>query len=57
MTGGQNYLASSDGSLKEILDVDIDSSTITADFGGKFKEELTKREFLEYISMRTKFDA
>jgi GTP cyclohydrolase I len=36
---------------------DIDSSTITADFGGKFKEELTKREFLEYISMRTKFDA
>ena len=36
---------------------DIDSSTITADFGGKFKEEITKREFLEYISMRTKFDA
>src|SRR5690606_25558586 len=28
---------------------DIDSSTVTAEFGGKFKEPETRREFLEYI--------
>lgn len=36
---------------------DIDSSTVTADFGGKFQNENTKREFLEYISMKTTFEA
>jgi GTP cyclohydrolase I len=34
---------------------DIESSTVTAEFGGKFKEELTRREFLEYIKLETKF--
>ena len=34
---------------------DIDSSTVTSEFGGKFKEEQTRREFLEYIKMETKF--
>jgi len=28
---------------------DIDSSTVTAEFGGKFKEKDVKREFLDYI--------
>ena len=36
---------------------DIDSSTVTAEFGGAFKEEAKKTEFLEYINMRTQFDA
>ena len=36
---------------------DIDSSTVTAEFGGAFKAEEKKREFLEYINMRTQFDA
>jgi GTP cyclohydrolase I len=34
---------------------DIESSTVTSEFGGKFKEELTRREFLEYIKLETKF--
>ncbi len=34
---------------------DIDSSTITAEFGGKFKEESVKREFLDYIKFDTQF--
>jgi len=34
---------------------DIESSTVTAEFGGKFKEEITRREFLEYIKLETKF--
>jgi len=34
---------------------DIESSTITSEFGGKFKEEQTRREFLDYIKMDTKF--
>ncbi len=34
---------------------DIDSSTITAEYGGKFKEEATRREFLEYINLDTQF--
>ncbi|MBC7605730.1 MAG: GTP cyclohydrolase I FolE [Burkholderiales bacterium] len=34
---------------------DIESSTVTSEFGGKFKEELTRREFLEYLKMDTKF--
>jgi len=34
---------------------DIESSTVTSEFGGKFKEELTRKEFLEYIRLETKF--
>ena len=34
---------------------DIESSTVTAEFGGKFKKEITKREFLEYIKLDTNF--
>lgn len=30
---------------------DIDSSTVTAEFGGKFKEKATRKEFLQYIAM------
>ncbi len=35
---------------------DIESSTVTAEFGGKFKERETKREFLDYLKMDTDFD-
>ncbi len=35
---------------------DIESSTVTAEFGGKFKEKDTKREFLDYLKMETDFD-
>ena len=34
---------------------DIESSTVTAEYGGKFKEEAMRREFLEYINMETNF--
>ena len=34
---------------------DIESSTITSEYGGKFKEKDTKREFLDYIKLETKF--
>jgi GTP cyclohydrolase I len=34
---------------------DIESSTVTSEFGGKFKNEQTKREFLDYIRMETSF--
>lgn len=34
---------------------DIESSTVTAEFGGKFKEESVKREFLDYIKLETSF--
>ena len=34
---------------------DIESSTVTSEFGGKFKEEATRREFLDYIKFETKF--
>lgn len=34
---------------------DIESSTVTAEFGGKFKEEKTRREFLDYIKLETQF--
>jgi GTP cyclohydrolase I len=34
---------------------DIESSTVTAEFGGRFQEENTRREFLEYIKLETKF--
>ena len=34
---------------------DIESSTVTSEFGGKFKEDKVKREFLDYIQLETKF--
>ncbi len=34
---------------------DIESSTVTAEFGGKFKNKETKREFLDYLKMDTTF--
>ena len=34
---------------------DISSSTITAEFGGRFKEKGIKREFLDYIKLETEF--
>lgn len=35
---------------------DIESSTVTAEFGGKFKNKDTKREFLDYLKMDTDFE-
>ena len=35
---------------------DIESSTVTAEFGGKFKEKDTKIEFLDYLKLETDFD-
>lgn len=34
---------------------DIDSSTVTSEFAGKFKKEKVKREFLDYIKLDTQF--
>lgn len=34
---------------------DVASSTVTSEFGGKFKEEATKREFLDYIQLDTTY--
>ena len=34
---------------------DIESSTVTSEFGGKFKEVATRREFLDYIKLDTEF--
>lgn len=34
---------------------DIESSTVTAEYGGKFKEEAVRREFLDYINLDTNF--
>lgn len=34
---------------------DIASSTITAEYGGAFKNEKTKQEFLQYINIETNF--
>ncbi len=34
---------------------DIESSTVTSEFGGKFKEQSVKREFLDYIKLDTTF--
>ena len=34
---------------------DIESSTVTSEFGGRFKNEQTRRELLEYIKLETKF--
>ena len=35
---------------------DIESSTVTSEFGGKFKEKETRLEFLDYIKMDTDFE-
>ncbi|MFI2742635.1 GTP cyclohydrolase I FolE [Zhouia sp. PK063] len=34
---------------------DIESSTVTAEFGGRFKEKDVRREFLDYIKLETEF--
>lgn len=34
---------------------DIESSTVTSEFGGRFKEETIRREFLDYIKLDTQF--
>jgi len=34
---------------------DIESSTVTSEFGGIFKEENVRREFLDYIKLDTQF--
>lgn len=34
---------------------DIESSTVTSEFGGKFKDENVRKEFLQYIRLETKF--
>ncbi len=34
---------------------DVASSTVTAEYGGKFKEEAVRKEFLEYINLETEF--
>ncbi|SHJ05560.1 GTP cyclohydrolase I [Mesonia phycicola] len=34
---------------------DIESSTVTSEFGGKFKEKSVKRELLDYIKLETQF--
>lgn len=36
---------------------DIESSTVTAEFGGLFQEESKKRDFLDYINLDTHFGA
>lgn len=33
---------------------DVDSSTVTSEFGGQFKDPAIRREFLDYIQMETK---
>ena len=35
---------------------DIESSTVTAEFGGKFKDPTVRREFLDYIKLDTTFE-
>jgi len=35
---------------------DIASSTVTAEYGGKFKDESVKRELLDYIKLETEFE-
>ncbi len=34
---------------------DIESSTVTSEFGGKFKDKETRNEFLNYITLDTQF--
>jgi len=35
---------------------DVASSTVTSEFGGKFKDDAVKREFLDYIKLETDFE-
>lgn len=35
---------------------DIESSTVTAEFGGAFKEESVRNEFLRYLEIKTRFN-
>ncbi|MCK4562108.1 MAG: GTP cyclohydrolase I, partial [Flavobacteriaceae bacterium] len=35
---------------------DISSSTVTSEFGGKFKEAAVKKELLDYIKLETSFE-
>ncbi len=35
---------------------DIESSTVTSEFGGKFKDRAVRREFIDYIKLDTNFD-
>tara|TARA_R110002073_G_scaffold72537_1_gene177120 strand:+ start:82801 stop:83484 length:684 start_codon:yes stop_codon:yes gene_type:complete len=35
---------------------DVASSTVTSEFGGKFKSDSVKREFLDYIKLDTNFE-
>ena len=34
---------------------DVNSSTVTSEFGGRFKEKDVKREFLDYLKLETEF--
>ena len=34
---------------------DIESSTVTSEFGGQFKNKDIRREFINYIKLETKF--
>lgn len=34
---------------------DIESSTVTSEYGGKFKEPAVRKEFLDYIKLKTKY--
>ena len=34
---------------------DVESSTVTSEYGGKFNDEQTRREFLDYIKLDTQF--
>lgn len=34
---------------------DIESSTVTSEYGGKFKDAETRRDFLDYINLETNF--
>ncbi|MDX1544882.1 MAG: GTP cyclohydrolase I, partial [Christiangramia sp.] len=34
---------------------DIESSTVTSEFGGAFKQKEIRREFLDYIKLDTSF--
>jgi len=34
---------------------DIESSTVTSEYGGRFKDEAVRREFLDYINLDTEF--
>ena len=35
---------------------DIESSTVTSEFGGKFKDKTVRKEFLDYINLDTSFN-